>query len=133
MAFTLNNKNLVFLGSMQYLSSSLDALVKNVSYNDFKHLSQEFSDEFLESLKQKGVYPYEYMDSFIKFSDDKLSDRYEFYITLEDECISKKDCLYAIDVWIMFKMNTMCDYYCFYLKTDVSLLADVLKILLIYV
>ena len=41
----------------------------------FKYLSEEFSGEFLELVKQKGVYPHEYMDSFNKFSEDKLPDR----------------------------------------------------------
>ena len=57
MAFTIN-KNLVFIDSMRFMNSSLDALVKNLSENDFKHLSQEFSGEFLKLVKQKGVYPY---------------------------------------------------------------------------
>ena len=33
-------------------------------YNDFKHLSEEFSGHLLELVKQKGEYPDEYMDSF---------------------------------------------------------------------
>ena len=37
MDFTIN-KNLVFISSIQILNSSLDALVKNLSDNDFKHL-----------------------------------------------------------------------------------------------
>ena len=53
------------------MNSSLDALVKNLSDDDFKHLSQEFSGEFLKLVKQKRLYPYEYMESFKKFSDDK--------------------------------------------------------------
>ena len=47
MAFTINN-NLVFIDSTQFFNSSLDALVKNLSDNDFKYLSQEFSDDLLE-------------------------------------------------------------------------------------
>ena len=35
MAFTIN-KNLVFIDSMRYINSSLDALVKNLSDNYFK-------------------------------------------------------------------------------------------------
>ena len=42
MAFTINN-NLVFIDSMQFINSSLHSLVKNLSDNDFKYLSQEFS------------------------------------------------------------------------------------------
>ena len=69
MAFTIN-KNLVFIDSMQFMNSRLDSLVKNLSDNDFKCLSEEFSGELLESVKEKGVYPYEYMDSFKKFSEN---------------------------------------------------------------
>ena len=50
------------------MNSGLDALVKNLTDNDFKYLSQEFNDEQLNLVKQKGVYPYEYMNSFEKFS-----------------------------------------------------------------
>ena len=42
MAFTIN-KNLVFIDSMQFMNSSVNTLVKNLTGNDFKHLSQEFS------------------------------------------------------------------------------------------
>ena len=70
MAFTIDN-NLVFIDNMQFMNSSLVALVKNLSDKDFKYLSQEFSGDLLELVKQKGVYPYEYMDSFKTFSDNK--------------------------------------------------------------
>ena len=69
MAFTIN-KNLVLIDSMQFMNSSLDALVKNLSDNDFKHLSQEFRGEILKLVKPKEVYPCEYMDSFNTFSND---------------------------------------------------------------
>ena len=78
MAFTIN-KDLIFIDSMQFMNSSLDALVKNLSDNDFKYLLQEFTGEQVKLVKQKGVYPYEYMDSFKKFSDKELPDRCEFY------------------------------------------------------
>ena len=46
MAFT-NNKNLLFIDSMQFTNSSLDALVKKLSNSYFKHLSEEFSGKLL--------------------------------------------------------------------------------------
>ena len=55
MAFTINT-NLVFIDSMQLMNSSLDSLAKNLSDNDFKYLSEEFSDKFLKLVKQKGIY-----------------------------------------------------------------------------
>ena len=42
-------------------------MVKNLSEMDFKYLSQEYGCDLLELVKQKGVYPYEYMGSFEKF------------------------------------------------------------------
>ena len=57
MAFTFS-KNLVFIGRMQFMNSSLDSLVKDLSDNDFRYLSEKFSSEFLELIKQKGVYLY---------------------------------------------------------------------------
>ena len=72
MAFTINN-NFVFIESIQFMNFSLDSFVKNLLNNDFKHLSQEFTGDVLELAQQKGVYPYEYMDSFKKFFDEKLN------------------------------------------------------------
>ena len=63
MAFILN-KNLVFIYSMQFMNSNLEKLVKNLSDNGFKYLTQEFGYKNLELLKQKDAYPYEYIDSF---------------------------------------------------------------------
>ena len=80
------------------LYSSLDSLVKNLSDSDLKYLSVEFSDEFLRLVKQKKVYPYEYMDSFKKFSENKLADRCRFFSSLKDVCISEKDYLKAINI-----------------------------------
>ena len=78
MAFTINS-NLVFIENMQFRNSSLIKFVKNRSDNEFKYLSQEFSGDFLQLVKQKGVYPYEYTDSFERFSEDKLPDRFKFF------------------------------------------------------
>ena len=72
-AFTIN-RNLVFINSMQFMNSSLDSWVMMMGY-DLKYLSKEFSGKFLELVKQKGVYPYEYMNSFKKFSENKLLNR----------------------------------------------------------
>ena len=63
MAFTIS-KCFVFIDSMQFINSSLDALVKNLTDNDFTYLSRESSGDLLELVKQKGVYPYEYMNNF---------------------------------------------------------------------
>ena len=47
------NKNLVFIHSMQFMNSSLEKLVENVTDDDFKYLTEEFGSKNLELLKQK--------------------------------------------------------------------------------
>ena len=44
MSFTLNN-NIVFIDSMLFMNSNPDKLAKNLSDEDFKYLSEEFSGE----------------------------------------------------------------------------------------
>ena len=104
MAFTIN-RNLVFIDSMQFMNSSLDSLVKNLSDNDIKYLSEEFRSEFLGLVKQKGVLPYEYTDSFKKFSENKLPDKCKFFSSLKDACISGKGYLKASNIWNVFTIQ----------------------------
>ena len=135
MAFFLN-KTLVFIDSMQFIKSSLDKLVKNLSDEDFKYLVEEFGSENLELLKQKGDYPYKYMNSFERFNEEKLPDRKYFYSSIKDGKIgydgkildghiSVKDYLTCGKIWDKFKMKDMGDYDDHYLKKDVLLSADV--------
>ena len=65
------------------MNSSLEKLVKNLSDNDFKYLSKEFNPKHLKLVKQKEVYPYEHMDSFERFSKDKLPDKKNTFIGFE--------------------------------------------------
>ena len=55
---------------MQFMNSILERLVKNLSDEDFKCLIEEFGSKNLELLKQKGAYPYKYMNSFDRFNEE---------------------------------------------------------------
>ena len=66
------------------LNSSLDKLVKNLSDEDFKYSVEEFGSKNLELLKQKGDYPYEYMNSSKRFNQKKLPARKYFYSSIKD-------------------------------------------------
>ena len=57
---------------MQFMNSSLDKLAKDLMDEDFKYLVEEFGSENLGLLKQKGAYPYEYMNSFERFNEKKI-------------------------------------------------------------
>ena len=87
MAFMLG-KHLVFLDSFQFMASSLERLAANLPTGAFKYTSHVFQDEKLALMKQKGVYPYDYMDSFQKFGDQQLPPKEQIYNFLTDEGIS---------------------------------------------
>ena len=132
------NKNLVFIDSMQFMNSSPDKLVKNLSEEDFKYLVEEFGSEYLELLKQKGDYPYEHMNSFERFNEEKLPARIYLYNSTKDRKIgddgkisdvhiSVKDYLTCEKMWDKFKTKNMGDYHDHYLKKDALLSADVFE------
>ena len=78
-------------------------------------------------MKKKGVYPYDYMDSFDKFNNKKLPSKDEFYSTLNNENISNQDYKHAKNVWKTFDIKSMGEYHDLYLKSDILLLADVFE------
>ena len=119
--------NIVFKDSLKFMLSSLGALVNNLPKNGFKNISKYYTPEEVELIKQKGFYPYEYMDTEEKFNDTKLPPREVFYSKLSGKGISEKDYKHACNVWNTFKMKTFKDYHKLYNETDVLLLADVFE------
>ena len=75
----------MFIDSMEFMNSSLDKLVNNLSDEDFKYLVEEFGSENLELLKQKDDYPYEYLNSFKRFNEEKLPARKYFLVQQKKE------------------------------------------------
>ena len=126
MSFTLN-KNLVFIDSMLFMNSSLDKLVKNLTDKDFVFLSEEFSGEQLKLVKEKGIYPYEYMNSFKNFKENKLPDKSNFFSLLKDCGINEKEYQRAINVWKVLRIKNLGEYHDLYLKTDILLLCDMFE------
>ena len=123
MSFKINNK-LIFVDSFQFLSSSLDSLVKNLGSNDFKCLSQGFNSQVLYLVKQKGFYLYELMSDFEKFREE-FSGNLKFYGSLMGKKISGNKYEHVLKVCDTFEMKRMKDYDDLFLKCDVLLLTDV--------
>ena len=73
-AFMLGN-HLIFIDSFQFMSSSLDKLVSNLPKDD---LIYTFQGKRLNLMSQKGVYPYNFMDSFEKFDQTELPAKQHF-------------------------------------------------------
>ena len=118
---------IVFNDSLKFMSSSLGALVNNLPKDAFKNLLKYYTPKQAEILKQKGFYPYEYMNTEEKFNDTKLPPREVFYSKLSGRGIKEKDYKHAWNVWNTFKMKSFKEYHELYNITDVLLLTDVFE------
>ena len=127
MAFYIG-KHLSFIDSLQFMNSSLDRLASNLEDRDFIYTKKYFTDPVQFNLmKRKGVYPYDYMDSFSKFNDRELPQREDFYSLLTGENISEDAYSHAQNVWNTFNLQNMGEYHDLYLQTDILLLTDVFE------
>ena len=122
MAFMLG-KHLVFLDSFQFMSSSLDKLVSDLPDKAFKYISEAFKNEQFKLMKQKGVYPYDYLSSFDKFNEKQLPKK-GFYSILNNEHISDKDFTHDKNVSRTFNLKSKGEYHDLHLKSDILLLPD---------
>ena len=116
-----NYKKLRFLDSYRFMLKSLSDIAK--SMDDFPILEQEFNCD-VSLLKQKGYYPYEYIDSTERLKENKLPPKSAFYSTLTKTEMSDKEYEHVQKVWIYYKCKLLLDYHNLYLKTDVLILAD---------
>ena len=114
-----------FLDSAKFMASSLDSHVKNLGKDKLHHVS-EFGGK-TDLISRKGVYPYDWMDCFDKFSRCKLPPKKKFYNRLNKTHISDEDYDHALNVWKQFNLKDMGEYHDLYLKSDVLLLADVFE------
>ena len=127
-------KNMVFRDSLQFLCSSLEALASSLAKSGrekFIHLHQIISDLYPESpvelVERKGIFCYDYMDSFERFTEPSLPTREQFFSNLyNDEC-KQEDYAHAQRVWDAYKCKTLEDYMKLYLITDICILADVFE------
>ena len=78
-------------------------------------------------LLRKGVYPYEYMDSWEKFNEKSLPSKEDFYSNLNMEDIDHIDYRHGYNVFKGFKLENLGDYHDLYVQSDRLLLADVFE------
>ena len=78
-------------------------------------------------LLGKGIYPYEYIDSWKRFDESPLSDKETFYSSLNMEGLTSVDYRHAKRVYKEFKLKNLGDYHDLYVQSDTLLLADVFK------
>ena len=78
-------------------------------------------------LLRKGVYPYEYIDSWEKFNETALPPKKDFYRNLYSEDISDKDYKHAQKVWDVFQIKYLGEYHDLYVQSDTLLLSDIFE------
>ena len=112
---------LVFKDSLQFLGSSLATLAKNLektgleSFVQLRKKFHGFEAQDMRLLVRKGVYPYEYMDSWEKMDETQLPPKEAFYSKLTDTDISDDDYQHALKVFESFKCGTMRIYHNLYM------------------
>ena len=83
-------------------------------------------NEFIFLLR-KGVYPYEYMDSWKRFDETLLPNKKYFYSSLNMEEITDVDYMHAKRAFKIFNNKNIGDYHDLYVQSDTLLLADVFE------
>ena len=78
-------------------------------------------------LLRKGVYPYEYMDDWDRFNEEKLLNKSDFYSSLDMKDISEIDYRHALKVSNNFNIKKLGEYHDLYVQSDTILLADVFE------
>ena len=134
-----------FIDSLSFLNSSLEKLAETLEETDFVHtreLVERFDgdrDQLFKLIKRKGVYPYEYMDSWSKMNKKNLPSFDCFISRLKSETNDYwklstqernelwEDYQHAKKVWKAFGCVTLKDYHDLYLHSDVRLLADIFE------
>ena len=115
-----------FIDSFKFMSSSLDSLTKNLVGSGKKLFGfEDYSELQYNLLTRKGVYPYEYINSWDRFEETQLPPISAFYSNLNMSSIREEDYQHAQRVWKEFGIRDLRDYHDLYLRTDVVLLANV--------
>lgn len=119
-----------FIDSYRFLPASLLQLASYlpkekliITKNEWGNLSQEK----INMLCKKGIYPYDYMDDEKKMNEEQLPPKTYFYNHLNNQSISDEEYEFAKSIWKEFDIKNMLEYTHIYLKTDILLLADVFE------
>lgn len=117
-----------FLDSYRFLNESIDSLSKNLGVDDFKLTTSHFRCvQDFDLIKRKGVFPYNYLNSWDRLEDDSLPSKSAFFNNLTNEECSDESYEVAQKIWNHFKCKNMNEYMQIYLQSDVVLLADIFE------
>ena len=128
-----------FINNFKMMIATLSSHIDNLSEINKKESVNEFEKfpntyRFCKGdlskfalLLRKGVYPYEHMDCWEKFSETSLPNKESFYSELNKECITDEDHVHAQKVWEVFEIKNLGEYHDLYVQSDTLLLADIFE------
>ena len=136
-----NNKCANCKSNLDYIKTKNEKLILEC-YNCKQRYRKKFNKELIKRfastyefcnndlnkfvlLLRKCVYPYEYADSWEKFSEISLPSKEDFYSNLNMEDISDIDYRHVNNVFKVFKLENLGNYHNLYVQSDTLLLADV--------
>ena len=125
---------MIFQNSLQFLLASLEHLATSlakVGRGYFQNLHDVVTDVYpkadVELLEQKGVFCYDYLDSFARLDEPALPPREAFFNKLGGVECSQVDYAQAQHVWENFHCQSLKEYMALYLLSDICLLADLFQ------
>ena len=120
---------LQFIDSVNFMNGSLASLVSLLpAENIDQYTSYITEDHQLKGLlREKGVFPYEYLDSEQRLQETTLPNIEHFYDSLNKKHITEKQYEHAQLVWKGFQCQTLREYMELYLLLDTMLLAAVVE------
>lgn len=119
-----------FMDSFRFMASSLDklsSLIPSEKKTILRNECKDLSEEQLRLLERKGVFCYDYVDSWAKLEETKLPPKDAFFSSLTNEHISDEDYSFATEIWEKFNIKSLGEYADLYLRVDVCLLAIVFE------
>jgi hypothetical protein len=116
----------IFRDSLLHLGCSLERAVDNMIKSKYEFpICKKVGLHPI--LRQKGIYPYKWMDSIKKFNEEQLPEIDAFYDDLRQKPCSPEDYEHAQNVWKTLECKTFGEYDDYYLMADVVLLAEVFE------
>ena len=110
------------------MNSSVDEFSRNLPVEKFIYLNNHFAsrpEEEKALIRQKGYFPYSYVDSHARYTEDGLPARDKWANTLEGSAVgvSEKEYQHACLVYSRFGFQSLGEHRDLYLTTDTLILA----------
>ena len=127
-------KNMVFRDSLQFLTASREQLMTSFAmtgrgnfYNLHEVVPQIYLGSDVELLERKGVFCYDYIDSFARLDEPALPPRMAFFNQIGGVECSEADYAHAQHVFADYQCDNLKDYMKLYLLSDICLLDDLFQ------